>query len=153
MEKISGNIMIRVPNEPMKAGEVVIGHQHNFDHTTFCRWGGIRVDALDVKEVNADGNPIQAEIVASVELWAGKNLSAENWALIEKGRFHQITALTDDTVYQCVYSHRVPQAYSAWPAGQRPAKPLFQRDANGDLWMRVDEKISQVATGFKVAYA
>lgn len=152
MEKRSGNLFIRVPNEPMKKGEVVVGHQHNFDHTTFCVAGGLRIDLLDVHELNADGNPVEATIVASAELWAGENYSGQNWHLIEKGKFHQITALADGTVYQCVYSHRAPQAISMWPAGQRPSKPLTKRDEEGDLWMRVDETVTQESTHFGAAY-
>jgi len=152
MEKISGNIFIRVPNEPMKAGQVVVGHQHNFDHTTFCVAGGLRVDILDVHEVNADGNPIAATIAASAELWAGDNYTGQNWQLIQKGKFHQITALTDGTVYQCVYSHRAPQAISMWPAGQREERQLLKRDDAGVLWMRIDEKIVQDSNHFGASY-
>lgn len=152
MEKISGNILIRVPHQRMEKGQVVIGHQHNFDHTTFCPTGGIRVDLLDVKELNADGLPLEADIVASAELWSGENYTGQNWQLIQKGKFHQITALTDGAIYQCVYSHRTPQALAAWPPGSRQEKPIVKRDADGTLWMRIDEKIVQESNRFGAAY-
>jgi quercetin dioxygenase-like cupin family protein len=136
----------------MKKGEVVVSHQHNFGHATFCMMGGILVDALDVQELNAEGNPVSATVIESIELWAGENYKGQNWAYIPKGRFHRITALAENTMYQCVYPHRVPEAFSMWPAGQRPQKDLYKRDEEGALWVRIDEKVTEVATGWKHAY-
>ena len=89
MEFISGNILIR-PMRFEAAGDVVEGHAHNFDHTTYVVRGAIRIEA--------DGR--------SVEKRAAEG---HNWVLIKAGVKHRITALEDNTLGHCIYSHRTPQ--------------------------------------------
>lgn len=102
MELVSGNIFIR-PMAFKKAGDVVEGHTHNFDHTTYVVRGAVRVE----------GNGRSVEKKAS---------DGHNWLLIRAGVSHQITALGDDTLCHCIYSHRNPQGeivqeYDGWMRG------------------------------------
>lgn len=91
MEWASGNIFIR-PNPLTKAGDVVQGHAHNFDHTTIVFKGAIRV-----KRTLTDGSEQVQDFAAPAH------------CMIVAGVEHEITALVDDTVFWCVYSHREPQ--------------------------------------------
>jgi quercetin dioxygenase-like cupin family protein len=91
MEWASGNIFIR-PNPLPKAGDQVQGHAHNFDHTTIAFKGAIRV-----KRTLTDGTVQTVDLVAPAH------------CLIEAGVEHEITALEDNSVFWCVYSHREPQ--------------------------------------------
>jgi quercetin dioxygenase-like cupin family protein len=95
MEFVSGNNFIR-PMQFAAVGEVVDGHAHNFDHTTYCTRGAVRIEKLD-----ADGNALQA-----IELHAVRNY---NWALIKAGVSHRITALEANSMCHCIYAHRTPQ--------------------------------------------
>lgn len=94
MEYISGNIYIR---EMLfgKAGEVVKGHKHNFDHTTYCTRGALQVEKLD-----------GSTVVASRTLRA---VDKHNWVLIAAGVEHRLTALEDNSMGHCIYAHRNPQ--------------------------------------------
>jgi quercetin dioxygenase-like cupin family protein len=91
MEWASGNIFIR-PNTLAKAGDQVQGHAHAFDHTTIAFKGSIRV-----RRTRTDGAVDTVDLVAPAH------------CLIVAGVEHEITALEDDTVFWCVYSHREPQ--------------------------------------------
>lgn len=100
MEWVSGNVLIR-PNTLEKAGDVTQGHGHKFDHTTIVFKGAIRVKAkLPSGEIERD-------------------FKAPAHCLIRAGVEHEITALQDNTVYWCVYSHTTPQGeisqvYDGW---------------------------------------
>lgn len=92
-----GNIFIRAA-DPMKAGEVVESHKHNFDHVTYVSLGSFRIERGD----------------ETVEVRQG-----ELPVLIKAGVEHKMTALEDDSVYHCIYSHRTPQGeivqrYTGW---------------------------------------
>ena len=105
MEYASGNVFIREMRFD-KAGDVVQGHAHNFDHTTYCARGAMRIESL-----HADGS-----VKDSTEIDADKGM---NWALIKAGVTHRITSLRDGTIGHCIYAHRTPQAevvqeYTGW---------------------------------------
>lgn len=105
MEYECGNIFIREMRLE-KAGNIIAGHEHNFDHTTYCARGAMRVESL-----NADGT-----VKDSTEIDADKGLS---WVLILAGVRHRITALRDNTIGHCIYAHRTPQGevvqkYTGW---------------------------------------
>jgi quercetin dioxygenase-like cupin family protein len=107
MELISGNIFIR-PMEFAQAGDVVDGHAHNFDHTTYVVRGAVRIEQL-----GEDGAVLRA-----VEKRAS---DGHNWALIKAGAIHRITALDDNSLAHCIYAHRTPQGeivqqYDGWLA-------------------------------------
>jgi quercetin dioxygenase-like cupin family protein len=102
MEWVSGNNFIR-PNHMKKAGDVIHGHAHNFDHTSICMRGAVRVvgNGREVVLRSPTSNDGQCHI------------------LIKAGVEHEITALEDDTVFWCVYAHRTPQGdivqeYTGW---------------------------------------
>ncbi len=104
MELVFGNVFIR-PMTFEKAGHVVEGHKHNFDHVTYCARGSFQVDKLE------DG-----KVVASV---VKKSTDKYNAVLIKAGVCHRLTALEDDTIGHCIYAHRtaqgdVVQEYDGW---------------------------------------
>lgn len=149
MELISGNIFIRVPVEPMKAGEAVLGHAHNFDHTTVCLSGALEIVLLDVHEFDAFGRPTKSSEVERHIIRAGDKIP---WMLILKGRWHAITALEDGSRYGCFYSHQYPQAINMMEPGNVPTPPTTKRDEDGTLWVRVNEDIAQDSQGWAAAY-
>lgn len=91
MEWESGNIYIR-PNVMEKAGEVIHGHAHRFDHTSIVFTGAVRVKAKLL-----DGRTIEQDFTAPAHF------------LVLAGVEHEITALEDGTTFWCVYAHRTPQ--------------------------------------------
>lgn len=112
MEWISGNIFIR-PNDLPKAGDKVDGHPHNFDHTTIVYAGKIKVVAhKTLKDENGkylkdeNGQYQKGEFIAEHEYGNG---AEDRHVLIKADVLHEITALEDNTVFWCVYSHRTPQ--------------------------------------------
>ena len=90
MEISLGNIFIR-PNWLMHKGDKVNGHVHNFDHMTQCISGAIEIRRGDNGKITT--------------LYPGP----QNYELIEAGVSHEITALEDNTHFQCIYAHRTPQ--------------------------------------------
>lgn len=108
MEYVSGNIFIREMGFA-KAGDVVEGHTHNFDHTTYIVRGAIQIESL-----NEDGSVKQSTIKRAV--------NGHNWVLIKKDVKHRLTAMEDGSMGHCVYAHRDPQgevvqAYDGWMLG------------------------------------
>lgn len=95
MEFVSGNVLVREMDFE-KAGDVVVGHAHNFDHTTYIARGGLRIEHLDDSD----------NVVRSVDKRA---VDGRNWVLIKAGVRHRITALEDHSRGHCIYSHRTPQ--------------------------------------------
>jgi quercetin dioxygenase-like cupin family protein len=93
-EWISGNIFIR-PNQNMKKGDVIQGHKHNFDHTSFVTEGSVHV-----KAVTPDGRVIESDF--------GKDYKYRHFLVLADVE-HEITALEDGTNFYCIYSHRTPQ--------------------------------------------
>lgn len=149
MEFVSGNIFIRVPKEAMKAGETVLGHAHNFDHTTVCLAGALEISMLKVLSVNAEGQPVDIEVEYTTTLRAGVPVP---WHLILKGRRHMLKAVEDGTVYGCFYAHQMPQALTVGEPGGRVNPPYTKRDDDGTLWVRVDENIVQETSSWVEAY-
>jgi hypothetical protein len=133
-----GPIHINMPSAPMRKGDIVYGHRHNFDHPTLAWAGGFRVNTLKVDKVNAFGYPLDAKVIRSVDIWRhGRN----PFTLILKGEWHELISLEDDSQYMCIYPHRKPQAISLDVPGQLPQPPYFKRDEKGVLWQWVDENI------------
>lgn len=93
MEYASGNIYIRHMVFD-KAGDIVEGHKHNFDHHTLCVRGAVKV-----KRTHPDGRTDEAEQVAG-----------DLGLLIKAECTHELIATKDDTLCFCIYAHRVPQA-------------------------------------------
>jgi quercetin dioxygenase-like cupin family protein len=105
MEFVSGNVFVREMRFT-SAGDVVEGHAHNFDHTTYISKGALRVEQL------AD----DGSVVKAVEKSAS---DGRNWVLIKAGVKHRITALTDGAMGHCIYAHRtaqgdIVQEYDGW---------------------------------------
>lgn len=91
MEWTSGNIYIR-PNQLPSKGDRVDGHTHNFDHTTIVFKG-----AVHVRATLPDGRVIE------------RDFTAPSHFLVRADVAHEITALTENTEFWCVYAHRTPQ--------------------------------------------
>jgi quercetin dioxygenase-like cupin family protein len=107
MDWISGNIFVRQMAFE-SAGDVVEGHEHNFGHTTYVPRGSLRFELLD-KENN---------VIKTVDKRA---TDGHNWVLIKEGARHRITALENNSMGHCIYSHRnaqgeVQQEYEGWTA-------------------------------------
>lgn len=133
-EFVSGSVYIREMRFE-KAGEVVDGHAHNFDHTTYLPRGAFRIEQLTDDD----------EVIRAVEKRASES---HNWVLIRAGARHRITAIphvpdvgnkmlqagleadadarslspeervrrifvamtsVETTLGHCIYSHRTPQ--------------------------------------------
>jgi len=102
MDWISGNIFIR-ENVLDKAGDKREGHKHNFDYTTIFWQGAFRVRAT-----LPDGRKLDQKFAARGHPRASAD-GLQSHALIRAGVEHEITALEDNCIFWCVYSHREPQ--------------------------------------------
>lgn len=112
MEYVSGNILIR-PMAFGKAGQVVMGHAHNFDHTTYVVRGALRIESLKLLApavLAENGDVIEEAEYETIKSVAKKASDGHNWVLIKAGVHHRITALEDGSLGHCIYSHRTPQA-------------------------------------------
>lgn len=123
--------------EGMAAGELILGHRHNFSHPTFCTHGALEVCLLNVSKVDAQGNPLDAVVDFTCVLRAGDEV---NWVLILAGRWHTLRALESGTRYQCIYGARLPTAISPDQPGSTDY-PLVKVDEKGVVWYRADERI------------
>lgn len=108
MEFISGNVFIREMRFE-KAGDIVQGHKHNFDHTTYVVRGALLIESL-----NDDGTVKQSITKRASDGY--------NWVLIKADVCHRITALEDHSLGHCVYAHRSPQGdvvqeWDGWTPG------------------------------------
>lgn len=108
MEHVSGNIFVREMGFK-EAGDVVEGHTHNFDHTTYVVRGSVKIESL-----NEDGTVKKTAIKKAVD--------GHNWVLIKAEVKHRITALEDNSMAHCIYAHRTPQGevsqvYEGWTEG------------------------------------
>lgn len=102
MEYCFGNSNIfRRKNLMVKAGDKINGHKHNFDHVSEVKRG-----AVHLKATLPDGRIVEADCYAPTEPeYNGDN----DYVLIRAGVEHEITALKDDTIFDCLYAHRTPQ--------------------------------------------
>lgn len=79
-----GNIWVR-QNLLAKAGTETVGHKHRFDHVSLLAQGKVRVH---------------------VEGHEPKEFTAPTFIVIRKEHNHTFTALTDDTMWYCVFALR-----------------------------------------------
>lgn len=119
MEWVSGNIFIRPC--VMAKGQVIHGHKHNFHHTSIVFTGAVNVKItrqnLDMpeeqkaqakdffKKIGVEWMPPPDQDIREQEFRAPAHF------LVSAGIEHEITALEDNTVFWCVYSHRDPQSH------------------------------------------
>jgi hypothetical protein len=80
-----GNIWVRQNHLPYAGQTNGGGHQHNFDHVTLLAKGSVSVE---------------------VEGYPPKEFVAPTFIVIKKEHQHKFTALTDDTLYFCVFALR-----------------------------------------------
>jgi hypothetical protein len=93
-------------------GDVVHGHEHNFDHDMVVWRGAVRVSVLD----NSGRAVLTREITAPGPEYPD---AYPDWLLIKAGVRHEILALTDNVEFWCLYAHRDPQGrvsleYTGW---------------------------------------
>jgi len=110
MEYISGNIFIR-EMALEKKGDVVEGHTHNFDHTTYVTRGSVKIESLNPDKT------VKQSVVKKAE-------EGHNWVLIKAEVCHRITALEDNSMAHCIYAHRthqgdIVQTSTGWTEGYR----------------------------------
>jgi quercetin dioxygenase-like cupin family protein len=87
-ERASGNIFIRECRLP-KAGDILPLHVHRYDHTMdFTRGRAI------VRTITEQGVTCEKELAAGADY------------LVPAGVKHEITALTDDVLFKCIFVHR-----------------------------------------------
>ena len=126
MEFVQGNVFIREMRFE-RAGDVVNGHAHNFDHTTYVARGAIRIEQLRILQPairDEAGEVVQEAIVEVVRSVEKRASDGYNFVLIKAGVIHRITALEDNSLGHCIYAHRNPQgevveAYDGWAPAYR----------------------------------
>ena len=89
-----GNIHRRANYQP-EVGNIINGHDHNFDHMMQFLMGDARVEATDLNGVKHDRI-------------FGMSSPFGTWCLVKKGVKHKITSVTPWTIFLCVYSLRFP---------------------------------------------
>jgi quercetin dioxygenase-like cupin family protein len=109
IEQVQGNIFLR-PVHGNK-GYVIEGHEHNFDHVSFCISGSIRVKF---------GKPEDPE-------YHEETYHAGEHFLVKATIRHQITFLEDGTRFFCIYSHRGPNGEVVQ---EFPGKGIPHREAS-----------------------
>jgi quercetin dioxygenase-like cupin family protein len=87
-ERISANIFIREVHLAKK-GDSIPGHIHRYDHTMFFMKGKAKL-----RVIQPDGSETVTEIAAPVDV------------LVEKQARHEITAVSDNVYFCCVFPHR-----------------------------------------------
>lgn len=84
-----------------KAGEVIEGHSHTFDHCSMCIYGKARVDPMDFEDGKWVVKPERGAVYAAPQ--HATTIGEVAWCNIPKGVRHQITCLMDGTYFWCVY--------------------------------------------------
>ena len=83
------------------AGDVEIGHCHNYDHATLVSSGAVCYEVLDGK----DGNTV-----------ASKKVIAPNFVFVDKNKYHRLVALEPNTVCACIHALRTVDGDLIYPA-------------------------------------
>lgn len=109
MIRVIGPLGIRYPTGLQAAGDGNDSHAHTFDHVTICTLGAYRVEAT------VNGEQVVTEIRAP-----RPDKPAMNMLLIKAGVEHKLTALEDNSKYECLYLHRdargeLVEHYTGWP--------------------------------------
>ena len=108
MEYAIGPIFMRECDGPMKAGEVVQLHSHNFDHVTRVVAGSYKIERFRPL-CDADGKTRfdenqQPMLVKEMEVDVRSGLRAV--VLVPAYAWHRLTALEDNSIYVCEFTHR-----------------------------------------------
>ena len=91
------NIRKRLCQTPLRKGEVVDGHSHEFPHETFVVAGSFLIEALD-----ADGKVLRSRTIGCPK--PTDEQIKPFWILIHAGVIHRLTALEDGSIYACVFA-------------------------------------------------
>mgnify|MGYP000945066979 CR=1 FL=1 len=123
----------------MRKGEMVPSHAHNFGHPTFVHSGAIRFDLLKILREDVLGRPLELEIEQSTVVRAEDEA---NWFYTHAGRWHQLTALENDTRYGCHVTVRGPSCLTTQRQGSWKYEPPVRLDEHGRRWVCIDESIA-----------
>lgn len=96
-----------------KKGAQVEGHKHNYDHVTYLIRGKV---LMTVWKEDAQGNKHPGTA-------REETFQAPASILIRKNNFHKFTALTDDTILECVYAIRdskTGEFAESWDGSKHP---------------------------------
>lgn len=142
MEHDLGNIFVRTGT--IAPGEQIVGHEHNFDHVTYCSVGRIRILGVD-----RDGT--EYETVIEAGQYALVRADVQHTLINEPGLPKEAKSILDSVLaeltdkfpgaaelvaelvsrhlavhahYHCIYAHREPQGdvvqrYTGWPEAYR----------------------------------
>jgi hypothetical protein len=83
----AGGVYLR-QHHLIKAGDFHRGHKHHFNHVTLVQRGAVLCEV--------EGRP-------------SLRLAAPVFVVIDKDKVHRFTALTDDTLYYCIFALRDPE--------------------------------------------
>jgi hypothetical protein len=83
------NVYCRLMNFA-KAGDVELGHYHEYDHGTLLAKGRLQVEMFDMED----------------NLVSTKEFVAPTFIMIRKNNTHRLTALEDGTVATCIHALR-----------------------------------------------
>ena len=89
---VTPNLEILTCEEPMKAGEVVLGHDHYHSHLTVANQGAVRVNKLAFK----NGPVVESAIIRADSAYPAIH--------IEAGVFHTLESLEDGSRYMCIHA-------------------------------------------------
>lgn len=133
MDLRSSNMRVLMPSVPMNAGEELLAHKHDDDHTTFILGDSeFEISLLTVTEADASGYPVAytADFVHTI-----KGTDPVPFMLIMKGRWHKLKSKKDGSRYACAMPNMKPHALTTG------APPTLKRDEDGHLWAYIDENI------------
>ena len=122
-----GNMLVRVPSQPLQAGEEVSLHCHNFHHITYFPlgvWECWQFDPImdaDGKQLYQDGDrskPLLHMVGHSIR--TGQTFDGAMPLLIPKNRLHKFKVLEGPAMYHCIFpcldplTHETVPDYNGW---------------------------------------
>lgn len=133
MDLRSSNMRVLMPSVPMNAGEELLAHKHDDDHTTFILGESeFEISLLNVTEEDASGHPVNFTAAFTHTI---KGTDAVPFMLIMKNRWHKLKSLKDGSRYACALPNMKPHALTT------DEPPALKRDEQGHLWGYIDENI------------
>jgi hypothetical protein len=113
-----GNIWVRQNYLPNK-GDAYQSHVHKFDHVTLLATGKVSVE---------------------VEGHQPKEFTAPTFIVIRKEHKHKITALTDDTIYYCVFALRNLEGEVVDEIYGVQHDPMSASSVEDDYWQKIEQQ-------------
>lgn len=111
-----GNIWVRQNHLPNQ-GDSYQSHVHKYDHVTLLATGKVFVEV--------EGHP-------------GKEFTAPTFIVIRKEHKHKITALTNNTIYYCVFAMRDIDGEVIDDIYGVQHDPMAASSVEDDYWQKID---------------